>query len=259
MTALLASVMSPAEARIALDGGADILDIKNPGAGVLGAVEPAMLRQIVELVAGRRPVSATVGDLPLDAALVAKAVTRTRAAGVDIIKVGFFEPGVEVSLLQALAAETAKGARIVAVFFADRRPELSLLPVLATLGLTGVMLDTAEKRHGSLRQILTDHEIRDFVVHARSLGLLAGLAGSLRLGDIAPLLGLEPDYLGFRGALCEAGQRTSGLNPIALRQVRMRIPVRHALRLQDQPLQRHERSGMAQLQRPCREQANGKR
>lgn len=55
MTALLASVMSPAEGRIALDGGVDIIDIKDPGAGVLGAVEPATLRRIVEQVAGRRP------------------------------------------------------------------------------------------------------------------------------------------------------------------------------------------------------------
>lgn len=243
MTALLASVMSLAEARVALAGDADIIDIKNPGAGVLGAVEPATLRQIVELVAGRRPVSATVGDLPLDAALVAKAITRTRAAGVDIVKVGFFEPRVEGSLLKALAAETAKGVRIVAVFFADRHPEISLLPILAALGLTGVMLDTAEKRYGSLRQILTDQELQDFITRARSLGLLVGLAGSLRLEDIASLLEIGPDYLGFRGALCEAGQRTSDLSPIALQQVRMHIPAQHALHLADRLSQQHEYGG----------------
>lgn len=232
MTALLASVMIPDEAHIALDGDVDIIDIKNPGAGVLGAVEPATLRQIVELVAGRRPVSATVGDLPLDAALVAKAVIRTHAAGVDIVKVGFFEPRVEGSLLKVLAEEAAKGVRIVAVFFADRHPELSLLPVLAALGLTGVMLDTAEKRRGSLRQILTDQELGEFVARAQSLGLLTGLAGSLRLEDITPLLGIEPDYLGFRGALCAAGQRANRLDPRALGTIRECMPKRDFAPLQ---------------------------
>ena len=34
-------------------------------------------------------------------------------------------------------------------------------------------------------------------------GLLTGLAGSLEAADVPRLLLLAPDYLGFRGALCD--------------------------------------------------------
>lgn len=224
MTRLLASVASAAEARIALNGGADIIDIKNPAAGVLGAVDLHILREIVQCVGGRRPVSATIGDIPLDGKLVGRAIARTRAAGADIVKVGFFEPCVEAACLKALAAEAAKGARIVAVFFADRHPELALLPMLSAIGLTGVMLDTANKHNGSLRQLLPDREIAEFIAHAQALGLLAGAAGSLQQEDIPPLLQFEPDYLGFRGALCASRRRTDRLDEKALRSVRACIP-----------------------------------
>ena len=40
MTAFLASVVSPAEAAIALDCGADIIDCTDPGRGALGAPAP---------------------------------------------------------------------------------------------------------------------------------------------------------------------------------------------------------------------------
>jgi (5-formylfuran-3-yl)methyl phosphate synthase len=55
---------------------------------------------------------------------------------------------------------------------------------------------------------------------------MSGLAGSLRLADVAPLLALAPDYLGFRGALCEAG-RTSVIDPERVRAVRAAIDRDH--------------------------------
>ncbi|MGH8059229.1 MAG: (5-formylfuran-3-yl)methyl phosphate synthase, partial [Candidatus Entotheonellia bacterium] len=43
---LLASVRDAAEARAALQGGADVLDAKEPSAGPLGACTPAVLHAI---------------------------------------------------------------------------------------------------------------------------------------------------------------------------------------------------------------------
>ena len=54
-------------------------------------------------------------------------------------------------------------------------------------------------------------------------GLLAGLAGSLKASDIAPLLELEPDYLGFRGALCQDHSRIQSLNSSSVRNIRSLI------------------------------------
>ena len=43
---LLVSVASADDARAAVDGGADIIDAKNPWVGALGAVEPDVMRAI---------------------------------------------------------------------------------------------------------------------------------------------------------------------------------------------------------------------
>ena len=81
------------------------------------------------------------------------------------------------------------------------------------------MLDTADKASGPLRRALPDAEIAEFVRRARALGLMTGLAGSLKLGDVAPLAAMAPDYLGFRGALCQ-GARTGRIDPAAVARVR---------------------------------------
>ena len=66
MTLLLASVTGPAEAEIAVTHGADIVDLKDPTRGALGAVPADIVREAVGRVAGRRPTSAVCGDLPME-------------------------------------------------------------------------------------------------------------------------------------------------------------------------------------------------
>ena len=59
---LLISVADAAEARIALEGDADIIDVKDPARGTLGSADSAVLREVVEVVGAARPVSAALGD-----------------------------------------------------------------------------------------------------------------------------------------------------------------------------------------------------
>jgi uncharacterized protein (UPF0264 family) len=73
------------------------------------------------------------------------------------------------------------------------------------------MLDTANKAAGRLTTVLPANELSKFVLLARKSGLMSGLAGSLRLEDIAPLASLGSDVLGFRGALCERAVRASSI------------------------------------------------
>lgn len=208
MTGVLASVTSVAEAELALVAGADILDLKNPAAGALGALPAATIRAIVAHVAGRCCVSATIGDLPMVPEVIAAAVASMGALSVDIVKVGLFPGGDRDASLAALAAEASRGRRIVAVMFADQQPDFSLVGRARDLGLAGIMLDTADKSRGGLRHHLDPGRLAEFVTRAREAGLLTGLAGSLALADIPALLPLRPDYLGFRGALCRAGRTT---------------------------------------------------
>jgi dihydroneopterin aldolase len=222
MTGLLASVRSAAEAALAVTAGADIIDAKEPSAGALGRVDPAILRAIVREVAGRCLVSATIGDLDLSPDRVCKAVESTSADGADIVKIGAF-PGALEATWAALCPLTGRGLRIVAVMFADRAPDLVKLSARsAEAKFFGVMLDTADKASGPLTGHLDRQALAAFVDRARDLGLLSGLAGSLRIGDIPALAPLGADYLGFRSALTIAG-RSSGLDAGALRAVRREL------------------------------------
>ncbi len=219
MTGLLASVADLKEARLVLAAGADIVDLKDPQQGVLGAVSQDIAGEVVRHIAGRCPVSATVGDLPMQAEVIASAIEGMATAGVNLIKVGTF--GVlDDKVMAMFAAQASAGHAIVVVFFADRAPDLSVVPDLAAAGIHGVMLDTADKHNGHLRAHSDDAALATFVAKARSYGFVVGLAGSLRLDDIPPLLALQPDYLGFRGALCRGNRRTHAIDPVAVREVR---------------------------------------
>lgn len=217
--ALLASVADLEEAETALEGGVELLDLKDPQRGTLGAWSLPQLAAAVARFAGRVPLSATTGDLPMDPELIRAAAERVAATGVDVVKIGFFAEAHRAEVLAALAPLAQRGVRLVAVLMADRRPDLSDLRPFARAGLFGVMLDTADKRAGGLRAHLCEMTLARFVKAARSAGLVCGLAGSLGLADIAPLARLAPDYLGFRGALC-AGARTGRLDPAALARLR---------------------------------------
>ena len=219
MTGFLASVTSAAEAELAMAGGADIIDLKDPLAGALGALPSSVIRGAVQAIAGRRTVSATAGDLPMQPQVVAEAAERITVLGIDIVKVGFFLGGDPIACISALARLAARGTRLVAVLFADTAPNFALIDRLCDAGVAGVMLDTADKQAGGLRRHMDEATLGDFVGRVRRQGMISGLAGSLTIADVAPLHRLGPDYLGFRGALCPAG-RTSALDIERVRAVR---------------------------------------
>jgi dihydroneopterin aldolase len=199
MTALLASVASIAEARAVADC-VDVVDLKNPRAGALGALAVADVAAIVRDLAGRRVVSAALGEF-VDAAAVTAAVDAMAATGVDFVKIGLADATRRADVLHAAAR--MRGPRLVAVLFADRAPPLDALDDIAVAGFAGAMLDTADKRGGTLLDCLTPSRLRSFVERAQSLGLFVGLAGSLREGQLPEVLACRPDFVGLRGARCE--------------------------------------------------------
>ncbi len=227
MTRLLASVADLEELVLAARGGADILDLKDPTAGALGAWPQERIASAVALARSwpaRPPLSATIGDLPMVPATVAARVAETRSCGVDYVKVGLFPTGDPSGCLAALALEARRGTRLVAVLFADLWPDARLLPEVARAGFAGAMLDTARKNAGGLLRHRTLGELTRFINEARTLGLLTGLAGSLTLSDIPVLQRCEADYLGFRTALCAGGDRRGVLDQAALAAVRSAMP-----------------------------------
>jgi len=230
MTLMLASVLSGAEAEIAVERGADIVDCKDPSRGALGALSPADVAAVVKAVAGRRPVSAVV-ELPHDVSQARAAIEAVAATGVDYVKFALPLTPDAQEIVDAFAPLAAR-LRLVAVLFADLGPDFEILGRLALARFHGAMLDTAHKGKGRLLDFLPIGALGDFTARCRALGLVSGLAGSLEAPDAPRLLVLRPDILGFRGALCDGGDRRNTLSPPAVTLIRELI-----LRAPEQPHQ----------------------
>ena len=224
MSKMLASVNSVEDALLVLNAEVDIIDLKQPASGALGALDTDLVRQIVTEIAGRCPVSATVGDLPMQPDLVFNAVKAMADTGVDYVKIGFFPNGEWLATVEKLVELTVQH-NLIAVLFADTQPDFAIIAALKRAGFKGVMLDTMNKQRGSLTQVMSSDKIREFVTLSKNQDLLCGLAGSLKQQDIASLLVLQADYLGFRGALCEQQQRTGQINLGAIIQIKHVIAV----------------------------------
>ena len=223
MTGMLASVENLAEARQVLESGVDIIDLKSPSDGSLGALPLETVREIVLAIGGLRPLSATIGDLTMDPQWVFEAVEAMAGTGVDYVKIGLFPGGDWRQTVIGLRPLLSRGVRLVAVLFGDLSPGLMQIAKLAEAGFSAAMLDTLDKRGGPLTQVCSLGYLRDFVAEAKAHGMLCGLAGSLRQIDIPLLLTLNPDYLGFRGALCLHDDRTASLYVNAVRNIRSMI------------------------------------
>lgn len=223
MTRMLASVANMTEAEIALAGGADIIDFKDPATGALGAVRLELMRAMVASIGDRRETSAVCGDLPMQPEILRETAKAVAATGVDYVKLGFFPSEQMEECVKALA-EIAGQTKLIIVLFADLDPDFSIIPLLARYGFHGVMVDTADKAKGGLRAHFTPARIQKFVDLARENDLAVGLSGSLGAADIAPLLEFAPDFMGFRGALCGGKGRVAALDDGATRKIRALIP-----------------------------------
>lgn len=214
---LLVSVRSVEEALIAAEGGADFIDLKEPRNGALGALPLAAIRDCVAALRNfNLPISATIGDSPDD---IADAVQRVADCGVKYVKVGIERHAAARDVLAMLADG---GRSVVPVLIADHGVDAALVTCAAGLGFTGLMLDTADKRAGSLFDCMPLPALRHFIDSARAASVMCGLAGALRIDDLPRLVSLAPDFAGFRTAVC-AGDRSAALDAQRLRALRQAV------------------------------------
>lgn len=222
MTGMLASVNNLAEAKLVLAEQVNIIDLKEPASGALGGLDLSVVKDIVAFVNEQCPVSATIGDLPMQPELIFNAVKAMLATGVDYVKIGFFASDYQEQVIEKLAPLTSH-SNLIAVLFADNPFSYRVIDQLIQAGFKGIMLDTEDKTKGSLTTVMTLDEIEHFVDYVKSKQAMCGLAGSLALEDIPILMSYRPDYLGFRGALCEQHKRTGQLNIKAIQTLKRAI------------------------------------
>lgn len=233
MIGMLASVTSIKEARLVLNAGVDIIDLKNPELGALGALDTNTVSEIVESISRASLTSATVGDIePNDPALYELIISMANT-GVDYVKVGLFGNHANECFIEVLNQAAKKNIKIIVVLFAENYSSLVSLDNLMRSGISGVMLDTKNKSDKNLLSLLSRQELDEFVRLAKSHDLVTGLAGSLRYEDISSLLDIEADYLGFRGALCSENDRVKSIVTKNISKIRNAITQQKAINYGD--------------------------
>uniref|UniRef100_A0A7C3MC62 (5-formylfuran-3-yl)methyl phosphate synthase n=1 Tax=Archaeoglobus fulgidus TaxID=2234 RepID=A0A7C3MC62_ARCFL len=217
---VLVSPMNVAEALQAIEGGADIIDVKNPAEGSLGANFPWVIREISEIAKKHgKEISATTGDMPFKPGTASLAALGAAVAGADYIKVGLYgvrnaEEAYEMMSAVVRAVKDYDPSRkVVAAGYGDHYrissvSPLSLPEVVAKAGADIVMVDTAIKDGTSLFDHMKVSDVEKFVSLARDNGLMVALAGNIGWNHIEMLKKLSPDIIGVRSIVCE-GDRSS--------------------------------------------------
>jgi len=218
---ILISPKNEKEASEAIAGGADIIDVKNPQEGSLGANFPWVIKRIREIAPRKIQVSCALGDVPNLPGSISLAALGAASLGVDYIKVGLYgfkTPKEAVFLLQNVnkaAKECNPKIKIAATGYADAERigtiDPMLIPEIASLAQVDLaMIDTAVKDGKNLFNFLSDKQLEEFIDKTHKLGLEAALAGSLRKQDLPIVYGLGADVAGLRGAACTNSDRASG-------------------------------------------------
>jgi uncharacterized protein (UPF0264 family) len=206
MMRLLVSVRNADEARLALEAGVDLLDLKEPRRGPLGAVSAGVMREVLELAAGQVPVSAALGELREWNSQFAQTIPIDLALA-KIGLAGCAEIADWPRRWQSALAQLPDGVASVAVVYADDRtaaaprPEEVLHHALR-LGCRAVLVDTFDKSGQGLCEYWTPKEIERFVSEVQDAGLWAVVAGSIRLAQLPQIFAAGPDWVAVRGAVC---------------------------------------------------------
>ncbi|WP_347489841.1 (5-formylfuran-3-yl)methyl phosphate synthase [Desulfoscipio sp. XC116] len=215
------SVFEGKEITAALDGGADIIDVKNPAEGPLGAPSPEAISDVCNRLKGNKPFSIALGEFPNKPNAAALAALGGAHFLPDFIKVAFVSHTVSEEIFETLRAIKKslrffrqKKIALVSVAYADTLGSASWnLSDFATVskagGADGCLVDTSQKNGKSLPDYLSRNNIERFIADCRKEQLFCGLAGSLRIDNVTDLCRLEPDIIGVRSAVC-GGDRLRG-------------------------------------------------
>ena len=229
---LLVSPINVEEAKSCKLGGADIIDVKNPKEGSLGANFPWVIKAVKKAV-GLVPVSATIGDFNYKPGTASLAALGAAVAGADYIKVGLYDIQTGEQAMEMLTnivrsvKEYDKNKKVVAAGYSDYRRINSISPfelpaIGEKAGVDVVMMDTGIKDGRSTFEFLNEDELREFVSSARDHGLQTALAGTIKFQDIPALKRISPDIIGVRGCVC-GGDRNSSIRKELVEKLRTEI------------------------------------
>jgi (5-formylfuran-3-yl)methyl phosphate synthase len=211
---LLVSPSSLDEARLSV--AADIIDVKKPSEGSLGANFPWVIREIKSF--STKPVSAAIGDFDYKPGGAALAAYGAACAGADFVKIGLAFDGEEkardviTAVVRAVKEEFPRKNVVIAAYSDYQRMHsispFTMAPIAAECGADFAMVDTGIKDRQSTFAFMDEETLRSFTDRNERLGLGTALAGAFKFEDINALKRIDPDIIGVRGMVC-GGDRNS--------------------------------------------------
>lgn len=211
MTQLLISVKSLEEALVARYADVDVIDLKDPSVGAMGALDVGIVSQVVQEINGAALISATVGEGHETVEALVGDIALYAGLGVDVVKMGVSELFLQKTFFTEMHKLATQGIQLVAVFFADKPLDLSLVIALQKSGFYGAMLDTQVKQ-SSLLDVQSMDMLKRFTALCERHQLVSGLAGSVNKNHLGDLLMLNPAFIGLRGGVCEKQNRMAALS-----------------------------------------------
>jgi uncharacterized protein (UPF0264 family) len=214
---LLISVRSPQEALAAIQGGADIIDVKEPQHGSLGRASAAVIADIARTI-DVLPLSAALGELrePLDSAELQQIVRHVGWVKVGLSGLAHADWRSRWLELCEQIREISPEIKLIAVVYADAKTcgapaAEDVISAALSADVPGVLFDTYEKQGRSLLDSISRREISDGIEDLHAAGRFVALAGSINLSHLEDLLELRPDIIAVRSAVCR-GDRTSAVD-----------------------------------------------
>jgi hypothetical protein len=246
VTKLLVSVRNVGEARAAIAGGADVVDVKEPSRGSLGMADSETIGAIVRSVS-----AATVGNTPVSAAL-GEAHEWLNAEELPELPAGLTYCKLGLSGLARDSNWTAAWLAVrdrfeqhsfqerpensfgwIAVAYVDWSqaagpPPEEVVEAAAGTGCAGVLLDTYHKDGRSLLDWISVDDLSRLSKRIRAGGMVCAVAGGLRREMVGTLTPVAADILAVRTAACEDGRRTGKVTESAV--LRFKSAMQPALR-----------------------------
>jgi (5-formylfuran-3-yl)methyl phosphate synthase len=232
---LLVSVRNVEEARTALAAGADVIDVKEPSFGSLGATDESVIAGVVRAVFGRAPVTAALGELVDVSRLKRPAIP----VGISLFKIGLagcarlpdWPAKWHDAVAEIRAFRDIDDPQPVAVVYADWKaagapaPE-DVLRAATKLRCPALLVDTWDKSSGALFDHWVIEDLRAFMASVRAQHIKTVLAGSLAGESFAQAVALRPDLAAVRSAACESG-RTGQVAAKRVRELKETIDAFH--------------------------------
>jgi uncharacterized protein (UPF0264 family) len=234
---LMVSVQDLYEAKQALKGGADIVDVKNLQEALVGSAHPNVFKQVRQEVPSAHHASLTLGVVPNQIGTVSMAVYAAGILDATSVKVGFMVSEYDLALDTLIAAKEAlegTTTKLIGSLFADNTlykgglDPNRMIELAKASNCDGWLIDTLVKDGRNLFDFMSEETLKEMVLEGKNLGMSTALSGHLKMDDLDELSRINPDIVGVRGAVCQKGDRDSRVHWESVTEFKTQLDLRQS-------------------------------